>query len=90
MTKSPVWRYFDQRTVDGVKIAKCSNDKCAATAKDIPCKGGSTSGLLAHLKSHHPTDHKIVVLAQEKKKLANQLSENVMITFCQHNLNNLE
>ena len=68
MTKSPVWRYFDQRTVDGVKIAKCSNDKCAATAKDIPCKGGSTSGLLAHLKSHHPTDHKIVVLAQEKKK----------------------
>ena len=65
---SPVWNYFNQVKVDGVKKGQCK--KCGQICSSA---GGSTSALRSHLSAFHTDDFTAVTeatlkLLQEKER----------------------
>ena len=71
-TKSAMWKYFDNVTVNGVKYVRCRDTNCEGNSNSklyIPVSGdGSTCGLWRHLRSHHPDISKTEDALKEDKK----------------------
>ena len=54
MSKSAVWKYFEQlRAEDGCKVATC---RICDNPPTLRCAGNTTSGLCAHLKKSHQVE----------------------------------
>lgn len=67
-TVSVVWNYFG---LEQDEEGKPKNDDvaiCRRCKRRVQARGGNTSNLLSHLRTHHPLQHSEVVQAQKGKK----------------------
>ena len=73
MGKSPLWKYFDNVTFNGVKYARCKDSNCEANSNSalyISIRADkSTCGLWRHLRSHHADIAELEETLKEDKKL---------------------
>jgi hypothetical protein len=79
-TRSYIWQYFDRKVEQKEITGVCKVEKCK---KPIKCVSGSTSSLIAHLKSTHSGEYKKYELAVSKKRALEEESNKVcyLITY---------
>ena len=73
-TTAPVWTYFGLEKNKERRIKTKDITVCRKCYGHIHAKGGNTSNLVSHLKTHHPTLHGLVCSAMKSKKKEQQHS----------------
>ena len=73
-TTAPVWTYFGLEKNEEGRIKTEDIAVCRKCYGHVHAKGGNTSNLVSHLKTHHPTLHGLVCSAMKSKKKERQHS----------------
>lgn len=60
--RSPIWQFYGLPADENGTVIRCDFSICKLCKKGVKAKGGSTSNLRNHLKIHHPSQSRNLML----------------------------